>query len=151
MANVNKYLDAAGVGVLWTLVKEYVNDKTEGIVTNQALDKIQQDINTLKGDVNTEGSIAKQVATEIATIVNDNNNGSIDTLNEIAAWIINDQTGAASMNAAITANTNKFSGMTEDTVVNHVSNAIAQIDTTEALSQAEIEEAIAAVNKTNLE
>lgn len=42
-------------------------------------------------------TISTQVAYEIAKIVNENNNGSIDTLNEIAEWIVNDTTGAASM------------------------------------------------------
>lgn len=42
-------------------------------------------------------SVRTIVAEETAKIVNENNNGSIDTLNEIAAWIINDTTGAASM------------------------------------------------------
>lgn len=43
------------------------------------------------------GSVKKHVADEIAKIVNDNANGSIDTLTEIADWIVNDTTGAASM------------------------------------------------------
>ena len=42
-------------------------------------------------------SVRTIVAEETAKIVNENNNGSIDTLNEIAAWIINDTTGAAHM------------------------------------------------------
>jgi hypothetical protein len=49
-----------------------------------------------------DGSVKKQVADAVATIVNDNNNGSIDTLNEIAAWIVNDTTGAAHMSNTIT-------------------------------------------------
>ena len=57
------------------------------------------DIAVLKGGASTEGSVAYQ----IAQIVNDNQSGSIDTLNEIAAWIVNDQTGAAKMAADITA------------------------------------------------
>lgn len=58
-------------------------------------------INTLNGDVTTPGSIQKTVADSVAKIVNENNNGSIDTLNEIASWIINDTTGAAKMKADI--------------------------------------------------
>ena len=54
-------------------------------------------IATLNGSAETSGSVANKVATEIAKIVNDNQNGSIDTLNEIAAWIVNDTTGAAKM------------------------------------------------------
>ena len=51
------------------------------------------DLTTLKAGASTEGSVAYQ----IAQIVNENNNGSIDTLNEIAAWIVSDTTGAAKM------------------------------------------------------
>lgn len=57
------------------------------------------DLTTLKAGATTAGSVAYQ----IAQIVNENQNGSIDTLNEIAAWIINDTTGAAKMAADITA------------------------------------------------
>lgn len=60
------------------------------------------DITTLKAGASTEGSVAYQ----IARIVNENNNGSIDTLNEIAAWIVNDTTGAAKMAGDITALSN---------------------------------------------
>lgn len=59
----------------------------------------------LNGNDKTEGSIDYKVAQELAKIVNDNNDGNINTLNEIAAWIINDTTGAAKMNADIVANT----------------------------------------------
>lgn len=59
----------------------------------------ESDIATLKAGASTEGSVAYQ----IAQIVNENNNGSIDTLNEIAAWIVNDTTGAAKMAADITS------------------------------------------------
>lgn len=53
----------------------------------------------LEGDSLTQGSVAYQ----IAKIVNENNNGSIDTLNELAAWITNDTTGAAKLKADILA------------------------------------------------
>lgn len=54
-------------------------------------------INVLQGGSSVQGSVAYQ----IAQIVNENQNGSIDTLNEIASWIVNDQTGAAKMAADI--------------------------------------------------
>ena len=58
-------------------------------------------ITLLNGSAGTSGSVANKVATEIAKIVNENNNGTIDTLNEIASWIVNDTTGAAKMQADI--------------------------------------------------
>lgn len=57
------------------------------------------DLTTLKAGASTEGSVAYQ----IAQIVNENNNGSIDTLNEIAAWIVSDTTGAAKMASDISS------------------------------------------------
>ena len=67
--------------------------------TQAQLNALQAAVNILNGDNTTAGSVAYQ----IAQIVNENNNGSIDTLNEIAGWIINDTTGAASMANDISA------------------------------------------------
>ena len=68
---------------------------------NSTVDTLSGKIDKLNGDASTAGSVANTAtsiaAAEVAKIVNDNNNGSIDTLNEIAAWIINDTTGAANM------------------------------------------------------
>ena len=58
----------------------------------------------LNSDDKTAGSIDYKVAQEVAKILNDNDPSDIDTLNEIAAWITNDTTGAAKMNADIVAN-----------------------------------------------
>jgi hypothetical protein len=63
------------------------------------MDTAEGAISTLTAGSSTAGSVAYQ----IAQIVNENQNGSIDTLNEIAAWIVNDTTGAAKMAADITA------------------------------------------------
>lgn len=59
----------------------------------------------LNGDNKTKGSVEYKITHEVAKILNDNDDSDIDTLNEIAAWIINDTTGAAKMNADIVANT----------------------------------------------
>ena len=77
---------------------QYVIDNNKAVADNTAA------IKTLNEGAEVEGSVAHKVATEIATIVNENNNGSLDTLNEIAAWIINDETGAAQMSNAIANN-----------------------------------------------
>lgn len=52
------------------------------------------------------GSVKHTVATELAKIISDDD-ADIDTLNEIAAWIINDKTGAAKMANDIAALNNK--------------------------------------------
>ncbi len=80
-------------------------------------------------------SVRDIAANELAKIVNDNNNGSIDTLNEIAAWIVNDSTGAAKMNADISTNKTAIDGITAKlagitgTVKEYVDNSISAIPT----------------------
>ena len=58
-----------------------------------------KDVAILKGDKNTEGSVAYQVAQIVAGA-----GASYDTLKEIADWIMSDQTGAAKMANDIKAN-----------------------------------------------
>ena len=69
-------------GVLADALVEIATNKTAIALLNDAADK--------------EGSVKHTVATELAKIISDTD-ADIDTLNEIAAWIINDQTGAAKM------------------------------------------------------
>ena len=76
---------------------------------NSAFGKLEYRLNILQAGDTQEGSVAYQ----IAQIVNKNNNGSIDTLNEIAEWIINDKTGAAKMNADISNLKTDVSGLKE--------------------------------------
>ena len=82
----------------------------------------------LNSDSKTNGSISYKIAQEVAKILNDNDSSDIDTLNEIAAWIITDTTGTATMNANIKNNTDAIDalellvGNTE--VANQIANAI---------------------------
>lgn len=90
----------------------------------------------LNGDDTTAGSVDYKVAQEIAKIVNDNNDGTINTLNEIATWIVSDTTGAAKMNADIAANTaaiTKLNGTvnTEGSVLSMIAANAPKIATTE--------------------
>ena len=78
------------------------------------------DLTTLKAGASTEGSVAYQ----IAQIVNENNNGSIDTLNEIAAWIVSDTTGAAKMAGDIST----LSSSKADKVASATSGNFAGLD-----------------------
>lgn len=57
-------------------------------------------IELLNKDDKTAGSIDYKIAQEVAKLISDND-ADIDTLEEIAAWITNDQTGAAKMNKDI--------------------------------------------------
>ena len=135
MADIKKFLDQAGVSVLWSRIADELKDKQTAIDAVKAkaetnaekittlegkvdtLEKNQYDdtevrglistnsgniatnaaaIATLNGDANTEGSVSKKVAEGIASIVA-GADASFDTLKEIADWIVNDTTGAASM------------------------------------------------------
>lgn len=94
-------------GTTATTVVEYVNKKTEGIATSGALAELQAQVAehesslaVLEGDAETAGSVANvakaAAVAEVATIVA-GADASFDTLKEIADWIANDTTGAASM------------------------------------------------------
>ena len=146
MAETKKFLDQSGVSILWSRINEELEKKqttldthTQQITTiNGKIDALEQgtyDDTEIRGLISSntqaietlngtgEGSVDKKVANEIAKIVNDNNNGSIDTLNEIAAWIINDTTGAASMANDITALKGKLTGI-DSTVVDKITAMI---------------------------
>ena len=79
-----------------TEVRGLISTNSGNIATNAAA------IATLNGDANTEGSVSKKVAEGIASIVA-GADASFDTLKEIADWIVNDTTGAASMANKISA------------------------------------------------
>lgn len=122
------------VDALETKVGEVPSDKTvvqmiadaqaaatqdiSGIATNKAA------IDKLNGSATQDGSVKKTVADEIAKIVNENNNGSIDTLNEIASWIVNDTSGAAKMQADITALQTSVGSTSVGTQIDNKINAL---------------------------
>lgn len=95
-------------------------EAVEDIAANQAA------IALLNDTADKEGSVKHTVATELAKIISDDD-ADIDTLNEIAAWIINDTTGAAKMANDIAAlNTKVDTG--DKTVTEYVTEAINGIE-----------------------
>lgn len=64
---------------------------------NDAFGKLEYQLDILNAGSTQEGSVSYQ----IAQIVLEDNNGKIDKLNEIANWIVSDETGAAKMAADI--------------------------------------------------
>lgn len=112
-------------------VVEYVNKKTAGIATDAALAQLQAVVDEHEASLTVlegtgEGSVvaianAAAVA-EVAKIVADADE-SFDTLKEIADWIANDTTGAASMANDIAALEAKMVGV-DETVVKSIANAI---------------------------
>lgn len=94
--------NSSDVGTLQLTGYAIATAKTAILTTdtiNSAFGKLEYRLDILQSGDTQEGSVAYQ----IAQIVNENNNGSIDTLNEIAAWIVNDKTGVAKMNADISS------------------------------------------------
>lgn len=75
--------------------KENLGELT--VTSGNTLDSIDEKVTTLSADSSTPGSVAYQVA----AVLNDADPSDIDTLEEIASWIVNDTTGAAKMSADI--------------------------------------------------
>ena len=84
-----------------------INSVNDTDTINGAFGKVQRQLNSHKSildALNGSSTAPGSVAYQIAQIVNENNNGSVDTLNEIAAWIVSDTTGAAKMQSDISTN-----------------------------------------------
>ena len=103
MADIKKFLDQAGVSTLWNRITAELESKAYNDSELRGLIKANTDaITILNGDGAVEGSVTKKVAEGIASVVA-GADASFDTLKEIADWIVNDVTGAASMANKITA------------------------------------------------
>lgn len=103
MADIKKFLDQAGVSTLWNRITAELENKAYNDSELRGLIKANTDaITILNGDGAVEGSVTKKVAEGIASVVA-GADASFDTLKEIADWIVNDVTGAASMANKITA------------------------------------------------
>lgn len=103
MADVKKFLDQAGVSTLWNRITTELENKAYNDSELRNLIKTNTDaITILNGDSTVEGSVSKKVAEGIASIIA-GADASFDTLKEIADWIVNDTTGAASMANKISA------------------------------------------------
>lgn len=83
-----------------------LNDYSKGTSTaaittneyiNNAFGKLENRLDVLQGNKDVIGSIDNKISIEVAKILDDADPNDIDTLNEIASWIINDSTGAAKM------------------------------------------------------
>ena len=90
-------------------------------------DKNTAAIALLNDKADVEGSVKHTVATELAKIISDDD-ADIDTLNEIAAWIINDTTGAAKMANDIAALNGKvdITGKVSEYVAGEIAKIPAQ-------------------------
>lgn len=147
MANLDKFLNKAGVSTLWGQIAAEVakvdvkaEANAEEIATLktsvEALQKGTYDDSALRQLIgaNTsaiavlngegDGSVVATVAAKVAEVVA-GADAKFDTLKEIADWIMNDTTGAASMTADIAALEGKLEGI-DSTVVAKIA---AEIET----------------------
>lgn len=146
MANLDKFLNKAGVSTLWGQIaaevakvdvkadanaKEIATLKTsvealqKGTYDDTAVKALIQGnadaIAALVGD--DAGKSARAIAAAEVTKIVAGADASFDTLKEIADWIMSDTTGAASMAADITALEAKLAGV-DETVVKSIAAAI---------------------------
>lgn len=155
MANLDKFLNKAGVSTLWGQIaaevakvdvkadanaKEIATLKTsvealqKGTYDDSALRQLiganTSAIAVLNGEG--DGSVVATVAAKVAEVVA-GADAKFDTLKEIADWIMNDTTGAASMTADIAALEGKLEGI-DSTVVAKIA---AEIETALMIDGAE--------------
>ena len=137
-------------------VVSYVNEKTAGIATDAALGELKKRVDTAEGDIKTakadittiqgradavEGKVAalvgedagksaRTIANEELTkqLIPDGAKESLDTLQEIAAWIQKHPDDASAMNAAISALKTKVGdipeGATATTIVAYIKELV---------------------------
>ena len=138
MANLDKFLNKAGVSTLWGQIAAEVAKVDTKVAANaaeiaslktsvEALQKGTYDDSALRQLIgaNTsaiavlngegDGSVVATVAAKVAEVVA-GADAKFDTLKEIADWIMNDTTGAASMTADIATLEAKLEGI-DSTVV----------------------------------
>lgn len=89
----------------------------------------KQAIEVLNGDVNVANSVRNITATELAKIINDNDATSVDTLEEIAAWIAAHPDSVAAINKEI-SDVKALVGTTA--VATQIANAVNDLDVTDA-------------------
>lgn len=128
MADIKKFLDQAGVSTLWSRITTELENKAYNDSELRNLIKANTDaITILNGDGAVEGSVTKKVAEGIASVVA-GADASFDTLKEIADWIVNDVTGAASMANKISALETLVGNTAVATQIANVIEAALKID-----------------------
>lgn len=154
--NLKTYVGTIPEGATYKDVVSYVNGKTAGIVTDASLGALKKRVDTAEGDIKTakaditvlqgradavEGKVAalvgKDAGKSARTIANEeltkqlipeDAKESLDTLQEIAAWIQKHPDDASAMNAAISALKTKVGdipkGATSTTIVAYIKELV---------------------------
>lgn len=154
--NLKTYVGTIPEGATSTDVVSYVNEKTAGIATDASLGELKKRVDTAEGDIKTAkaditalqgradavdgkvtalvgedaGKSARTIANEELTkqLIPEGAKESLDTLQEIAAWIQKHPDDASAMNAAISALKTKVGdipeGATATTVVAYIKELV---------------------------
>lgn len=162
MADTKKFLDQAGVSVLWGAVaaelakkaaadtvytKTEVDDAIAAAAYDDSAVKASIKTNTdaiavLNSDAGVEGSIAYK----ITKMVLESDGGAVDKLNEIAAWIANHPTDAAEYNQRITNNKEAIDALRSlvgsESVANQIAQALEESDLSQYASAQDLADAI---------
>ena len=153
MANIKKFLDQSGVSILWGRIQEELDKKAlqsefeslqekvknieesayDDSEIRKDIDGLEGAIEKLNGEKTEEGSVQYIAAAAVAEIVADAHE-DYDTLKEIADWIRNDTTGAASMANDINAVKGKLDGI-DGKVTEYVTGALSNYATSGALDE----------------
>ena len=145
--DVRKFLDSAGVGILWNAITAELNKKAvaDNVYTKKEVDdkiaavptyddtELKADVkaNTdaiavLNGEAGEEGSVAYKI-TKMVLEADENN--ATDKIAEIAAWIANHPTDAAEYNQRIATNAADIEALEKlvgnTAVATQIANAIA--------------------------
>lgn len=162
MADTKKFLDQAGVSVLWNAVaaelakkaaadtvytKTEVDNKIAAAAYNDTVVKADikanaDAITVLNSDAGVEGSVAYK----ITKMVLENDGGAVDKLTEIAAWIANHPTDAAEYNQRITDNKEAIDALKllvgSDSVADQIAQALEESDLSQYASAQDLADAI---------
>lgn len=154
--NLKTYVGTIPEGATSKDVVSYVNEKTAGIATDASLGALKKRVDTAEGDIKTAkaditalqdradavdgkvtalvgedaGKSARTIANEELTkqLIPEGAKDSLDTLQEIAAWIQNHPDDASAMNAAISALKTKVGdipkGATSTTIVAYIKELV---------------------------
>lgn len=102
--------------------------KLDSATVSAQVEANKQAIEILNGDANVANSVRNITATELAKIINDNDATSIDTLEEIAAWIAAHPESVAAINKEI-SDVKALVGTTA--VATQITDAINALDVTD--------------------
>lgn len=155
---INTKVDANKTAQDEALAEEVDRAKQAETDLGARVTKNEQDIATLNGDAETEGSVDYKIAQVINTYLDGEGSEGLDTLKELVDWAENHATDVLDMNTNINANATAIKaletligtlpeGATATTVFGYIAEAVKAEETRAMAKEAELEQAIADVKK----